>query len=179
VGADCCGKIYTAVSHPLVRVASPRITVTSCLSASREDKVANPSSNMPDLPGCRRILVVEDERVIRDLIALQLSLSGYAVTTAENGREGLRFAQREVFDLVITDGSMPHLTGEMLASVLSKIRPRLPVILLTGSSHFDGTLPYGVRLVLEKPFTLTKLKEVVVQVIGEARDLGDFDAKAC
>lgn len=95
------------------------------------------SPTEPLLRGHERILLVDDEEVLVDLGRETLTRLGYRVATYTNSTEALAAFQAapDQFDLVITDQTMPLLTGEGLAQALRAIRPNLPIILCTGFSH--------------------------------------------
>ena len=120
-----------------------------------------------DAAGVRRILVVDDQDIIREVIQQQLQEDGHQVQTAGSGREALEMVERETYDLVITDHSMPGMTGEELAVQVKARRPALGVILLTGfgGSRFDNEhKPATVDMILGKPATSFDLRRAIVQV---------------
>ncbi|HZJ17892.1 MAG TPA: response regulator [Chthoniobacteraceae bacterium] len=111
-----------------------------------------------------RVLVVEDEPMVRDVIETYLTEDQHQVTTAVNGREGLEKFQAGTFDLVLTDRAMPEMNGDRLADEIKKLNPSQPVIMLTGFGDLmngAGELPPGVDLVVGKPFTLAALREAI------------------
>jgi len=119
--------------------------------------------------GRERILLVEDEETQRTSLARGLEHLGYRVTAAAEGRSALAEFRRDPgsFDLVITDQTMPKMSGLEMASALAKIRPDLPVILCTGFSEKvdEGTVGrHGIREIVMKPFTITE----ITQAIGKA-----------
>ncbi len=117
--------------------------------------------------GIQRILVVDDQDIIRELIQQQLAEDGHQVETAGSGQEALEKMACNEFDLIVTDQSMPGMTGEELAVVAKERRPATSVILLTG---FGGATaethdtPPGVNLILGKPATAFDLRRAIVQV---------------
>jgi len=122
-----------------------------------------------------RILVVDDEPQIRDILHTALSKKGYRVTLASNGNEGLE-AYREAslkgqpVDLVILDLAMPVLSGELCLEALLKLDPRVRVIVVTGKSPYPQqmqALKSKVRRILPKPFRLGELLEAVREQLGE------------
>lgn len=119
------------------------------------------------------ILVVEDERGIRDGIKAALTKAGYHVTTAGNGDEALQVirGRPQPFDLVLTDIDMPVLNGVKLASILSEIQPALPVVAMSGLSfHADGVDPRQFSGgYLPKPFRLDELSRVIRQALEHKR----------
>ena len=108
----------------------------------------------------KRVLVVDDEPVIRALIAASFDGSGVDVSLAEDGAGALLAVVRETPDLVLLDVSMPGLSG---VEVLGRLRAdastaRIPVVLLTGLEPPSDVAPDAV---LRKPFTLTSLRASV------------------
>ncbi len=118
------------------------------------------------------ILLVDDEPSLVRLWMVTLRGLGYRVTAFTNGRDALE-AFRDApdgFDLVITDQTMPQMTGEALAREILRLRPRLPVILCTGNlspqSH-GRTTPAGVRVSLTKPVSRLDLSLAIRRVLAE------------
>ncbi len=116
-----------------------------------------------------RILVVEDEPLVREVISVYLSEDQHHVELAENGREGLEKFKEGTFDLVLTDRAMPEMNGDQLAAEIKKVKSNQPVILLTGFGDLmigAGEQPEGVDLVVSKPFTLAALRHAMAKVTG-------------
>lgn len=119
-----------------------------------------------------RILVVDDERDIRQLIALILEAAHFEVLQAASGMEGLETLEREAFDLVILDIMMPEMDGwEVCRHIKSRQRTKdIPVIILTVRSQpLDRVI--GLEVVqaddyLTKPFERRDLLETVERLIG-------------
>ena len=112
------------------------------------------------------ILVAEDQDVIRDLIAEYLSGDGHEVTTACDGCDALSKFEAGRFDLVITDQSMPGLSGEQLARAFRERAANTPVILLTGfgDEMIDrGQMPFGISMIVAKPVTAGDLRRAVLR----------------
>ncbi|MGQ9921627.1 MAG: ATP-binding protein [Desulfobacca sp.] len=119
--------------------------------------------------GTERILFVDDELTLTEIVKKMLERLGYEVVAKSSSREALDLflAQPEMFDLVIADQTMPHMTGVALAHEISRIRPDLPIILCTGmidSQKLDKKAA-GIREILTKPVTISKLAEVVRQTL--------------
>ena len=114
-----------------------------------------------------RILGVEDEPEVLDVLRAMLSNAGHTVFTAASGREALELFDREPVDLVLTDLGMPGMTGLALAEELKR-RRAIPVVLLTGwADEFDAsTAPY-VDLVVPKPFTRERLFEALARTLPD------------
>lgn len=124
----------------------------------------------PLLPATRKlqVLVIDDDRAVRDVIVESLHQAHHQVETATNGWEGLEKFRAGHFDLVITDRAMPKLNGDGVASAIKELHPTTPIILLTGFGEFmqaNGELPKGVDCVMSKPFTLTTLQQTIAQVV--------------
>lgn len=116
--------------------------------------------------GRGRILLVDDEEMLNELGKEILISIGYEVVAKTSSVEALAtFRQQpEDFDLVITDMTMPELTGMDLAQELLVIRPGLPIIICTGYSEFlnaQQSEDLGIRAYIHKPYTIAGLAEVV------------------
>ncbi|MCS7091689.1 MAG: response regulator [Verrucomicrobiota bacterium] len=115
----------------------------------------------------RRILVVDDEALVCEAMALMLAFDGHQVQTASNGVEALNCLAKSPFDLVITDYAMPEMRGDELAKQVALLYPRIPVVMITAHAEVlaanNVPLP-GVSLVLSKPFMLDTLRNAIEQV---------------
>ncbi|MEO6741842.1 MAG: response regulator [Chthoniobacteraceae bacterium] len=114
----------------------------------------------------RRVLVVDDDPIVREVISAYLAEDGYTVALAVNGREGLEKFSAEEFDIVLTDRSMPEMEGDELAREVKKQRPDVPVILITGFGDImaaTGEKPEGVDIVMSKPFTMAGLQNTLAK----------------
>jgi CheY-like chemotaxis protein len=91
----------------------------------------------------KKVLVVDDNRTLTKWLDKRLSAEGYAVLTAENGKEGLEIASREIPDLIVSDVDMPIMDGGEMVSKLkaSSSTSRIPVIFLTGLIAKDEGAP--------------------------------------
>lgn len=117
----------------------------------------------------KRVLVVDDDQVIRDLIISFLSFSGYEVSGAQNGKEGLDIVKEHQPDLIISDIHMPQMNGFQLLKEVKDINPDLPVIFITGYAHLRRFFSdQNVRAdgFLEKPFNLDTLNDLVKKFVG-------------
>lgn len=119
----------------------------------------------------RRILVVEDEAPVRELVARHLEGKGYEVAQASDAEQVLlRMSRdREPFDLVLTDIHLPGLSGVELLRLLLTHSPLRPVIMITGDSDEKlarRALSYGAAGYLLKPFQLFELEATVQQAVA-------------
>lgn len=126
------------------------------------------------LRGSETILVVDDEPVILDVTRTYLEMQGYTVLTEKNSQVAVnRFRDNpHAIDLLISDVTMPHLTGDRLARECLAVRPDLPIILMTGYSDLvsEKVLPeLGVRALLMKPVIGTAFLSKIRGVLDEAR----------
>ncbi len=120
----------------------------------------------PDATGEGRILVVDDEDILVDLNEQRLSGLGYDVVSTTNSMEALEIFRKEPggFDLVITDQTMPNLTGIELAERLLKIRPDIPIILCTGNNESlsrERVRKAGIKGFLMKPFNKHQVAQAI------------------
>jgi signal transduction histidine kinase/ActR/RegA family two-component response regulator len=116
------------------------------------------------------VLVVDDEPMVRDVMALYLTGDGHRVQTASNGHEGLEQFKAGHFDVVLTDQAMPGLNGGELAGLIKALAPTVPVILITGFGDIleatDGQ-PAGVDLILTKPVSIAVLRETLAELTAQ------------
>jgi CheY-like chemotaxis protein len=119
-----------------------------------------------------RILVVEDEALLRGLVVRSLESVGHQVVTASHGKEALELALAEPPDLLITDVILPGLDGEQLTARLRERQPRLRVLLMSGYEPervAGATGEDEQTLFLAKPFTIGQLTAGVERLLGTPR----------
>jgi CheY-like chemotaxis protein len=119
-----------------------------------------------------RILVIDDEEVIRLAVGAALRRYGHDVSAAVDGEEGVNLFQRQTFDLVITDVNMPRLNGPEVIKAVRSLRPAIPIIIIGGG----GSIPpvgseqfaqqVGADRVLLKPFAMQQLIAVVSELLN-------------
>jgi two-component system, OmpR family, response regulator len=117
----------------------------------------------------RRILIVDDEPSVRDVMATVLLDAGYSVQTAADGHIALQIIDLAPPDLVITDVMMPHLDGWALLGKAHERNPSLPVILMSAGDWIRRrrTAPIPDHAVfLAKPFAVEDLLELVGRLTG-------------
>jgi CheY-like chemotaxis protein len=117
----------------------------------------------------RRVLVVDDEPVVRDVLAAYLASGGHVSEVAANGHEGLRRLQSASYDAVITDRAMPDMSGDQLAAAARRAGLTTPIVMLTGYGDLinaAGERPAGINLVLSKPVTRADLLAAIEELAG-------------
>ena len=115
-----------------------------------------------------RVLVIDDEAVIRELIVEILSDAGHDVTSAANARDGLDLIASTTLDLVVSDIVMPGLTGIELLGEVRKDHPNLPVLLVTGAgthAMLTQALSAGADGLVMKPFSHQELVDAVTTTL--------------
>jgi PAS domain S-box-containing protein len=123
-------------------------------------------------PGHERILLVDDEDVVVDLGRRMLEHLGYRVTTCRNGVEAFKLFMQNPwrYDIVITDMTMPKMTGEALAKKLLLIRTDIPIILCTGYNRTmsrEHARAIGIREFALKPLSIRDLAHTVRKVLDQ------------
>lgn len=119
------------------------------------------------------LLVIDDEKNIREGLAADFEMDGYDVKIAANGDEGLEFLSKGDIDLVITDLRMPGTSGEDVLKKVTREMPGIPVIVLTGHGSIDAAvsaMQNGAYDFLTKPLNLEHL-ELVVKRALKGREL--------
>jgi CheY-like chemotaxis protein len=120
----------------------------------------------------KRILIAEDERDIRDLIAFTLRFAGYEVLTANNGEEAVQMTEKEMPDLVLTDVRMPKMTGYEACKQI-KANPKtqhIPVVFLSAKgqeAEVQSGMAAGADEYLLKPFAPDQLTRKVAEILGK------------
>ena len=121
----------------------------------------------------KKILVIDDEEIVRDIAAEILNSLGYDVVTAVDGEEEVRMYQEEGgnFDLVVIDMVMPKLGGRDCFRELKKINPDVRAILSTGygiNGKAQEILDEGVMGFIQKPYSIDEFGRIVGQVISKS-----------
>ena len=133
----------------------------------------NQSLKLPT--GTEKILLVDDERPVAKLEGLMLSRLGYHVTEQTNSFVALNEFKTnpENFDLVISDMTMPNMTGDQLAREILSIKPAMPIIICTGFServNKEQAEVIGVKGFLMKPVGKYDMAQMVRNVIDAAKN---------
>jgi excisionase family DNA binding protein len=117
-----------------------------------------------------RILVVDDESSIRDLLSKTLALAEYDVDTAPDGRSALERLRLYPYDLLIADLKMPGIDGLSVIREAKRLKSNLPVIIITGYSTETAAIEavnLGVSGYLTKPFRVPQVLAAAAKAIGE------------
>ncbi|MCU0563636.1 MAG: PAS domain S-box protein [Desulfobacterales bacterium] len=174
-----------SVAHGIVKAHGGAIKVSSAVQqgtvfdvylpmVKAEEEEEAGKADLPLVGGTGRVLFVDDEPALTLMGRKILSQLGYTVQTADNPVEALEAVRSNPggFDLVITDLTMPEMTGTALAEKLLEIRPDLPVVLCTGFSdrvNDDVLKTKGLRGLLLKPLTIQELAHAVRVAIASPK----------
>jgi len=125
--------------------------------------------------GTESILLIDDEPILVEICKQALERLGYRVTTRTSSLEALDLfrVRSDDFDLVISDVTLPKMTGDVLAEELMRVRPDIPVVLCTGYSTRiteERVRDLGIRAILMKPIIRTDLANTIRNVLDKAKD---------
>ena len=119
-----------------------------------------------------RILVVEDEKSMRELLRILLEGEGYDVVSASDGLDGSSYIERDIFDLVITDIKMPGLDGFELLKKIKDISPETLVIMATAFGTSESAIEamkLGAYDYINKPFNVDEIRMIVRKALEKKR----------
>ena len=172
-----------AVVHGIVKECGGEIFVTSESGKGSSFEVCIPLMKSEPIPltddlqivlpsGTERILVVDDEISIVKLESQMLTRLGYKVTISIGSHEALNSFKKspDAFDLILTDMSMPNMTGDQLAYEIRQIRPEIPIIICTGFSeriNKENAQEIGVNGFLMKPIVKSEMAKMVRKVLDK------------
>jgi CheY-like chemotaxis protein len=113
----------------------------------------------------KRILLVDDQRSVREAISLLLRLDEHTVIEAADGAAALDLFMRDQFDLVITDFEMPKMKGNELATRIKRVSPSQPMLMITAYAERLGESGNPVDAILNKPFQLGDLRRAMAELL--------------
>jgi DNA-binding NtrC family response regulator len=117
-----------------------------------------------------KILIIDDEAIVRISCKKCLLPEGYDVDSAENGIEGLRLVESNAYDLILTDLKMPDMDGIEFLAKIKETHPNARVIMITGYStteHAEQAMRSGAYNYIEKPFTPETLVKAVKDALSD------------
>jgi excisionase family DNA binding protein len=136
----------------------------------RQGRAGTPAARAAAAPGRPRVLVVDDESAIRDLLAKTLALAEYDVDLAPDGRAALERLRIIPYDLLITDLKMPGIDGLTVIREARRLKTDIPVIIITGFSTEASAIEavnLGVSGYLTKPFRVPRVLAAAAKALGE------------
>jgi len=170
-----------SVVHGIVTLYKGKISVKSTLGEGSTFYVVLPAIEDQDQKspyvetsinynGSERVLFVDDEEMIIKPLTKMLQKIGYRVSSFTNSLEALEAFKKapDIFDVVITDLSIPGMSGLQLSAAILKIRPQMPIILCTGFSYNltdEKVKELGIRALLMKPVIKSELLRMIRQVL--------------
>jgi signal transduction histidine kinase len=144
-------------------------TIRLRLPAGRDSEAfASTSAALPSVSACCRILVVDDDNYVREILREVLASLGHRVEGVDSGQKALDLFTPDAFDLVITDLGM-EVSGREVACAVKARSPNTPVILVTGWAaglNMADLRKAGVDLLLGKPFQVNEVREVVAKALA-------------
>lgn len=122
----------------------------------------------------KRILLVDDERAVRETVRELLCFDEHEVVEANNGAEALRIFAQDQFDLVLTDWRMPFVEGDELACKIRELAPRQRILMITGHPNKPSRMN-PVDAILYKPFNLDDLRQMMAKLLQQEHECHDTD----
>lgn len=119
-----------------------------------------------------RILIIDDEKGMRDFLSIMLKKDGYDVSLAESGEEGLRAIQKDIFDLVITDVKMAGVDGIEVLKYIKDVSPETVVIMITAYAETETAveaMKLGAYDYITKPFKVDEMRLVIQKALEKGR----------
>jgi len=119
-----------------------------------------------------KVLVVDDEQSLRDVLSIMLKRAGYAVTSAMDGEEAIELLHREIFDLVITDLRMPKIDGMEVLKAVRSVSPETVVLIITAFATADSAveaMKQGAYDYLTKPFQVDEVQLIIRNALEKRR----------
>jgi len=172
-------RLIKAGKIPAVRVGRQwrfrKTDIDAWLDSQRPRAAARPApasalARVAPITGRPRVLVVDDEASIRDLLAKTLALAEYDVDVSPDGRSALERMRMYPYDLLIADLKMPGMDGLTVIREAKRFKADLPVIIITGFSTESSAIEavnLGVAGYLTKPFRVPQVLAAAARALGE------------
>lgn len=145
-------------------ITSFNILFPKLLDGADESDITNISSPKENL----KIMVVDDDEQIREVLTDMLTIDGHKITACKDGFVALEKFKSDNFDLIITDLGMPGMSGLDLAATIHKEKPELPIAMITGwgtQLDQDEISLNGVKTLISKPFHLKDIKNMINELV--------------
>ena len=171
-----------SVVHGIVKNHNAFINVSSTLGKgtvvdvffpiTEKEELLSPAVTAEPTKGKENILFIDDEELIVEIAHQLLENLGYKVTSLTSSVEAFKLfkSNPNMFDLIITDMSMPEMTGDELAKNILEIRPDTPIILSTGYNELiseEKAEQIGIKAFLKKPFKIDYVSKVIRKILDE------------
>jgi len=157
------------------RADGARFTIYLPVYRGETLEIAKPVANeqASKWSGGGRLLLVEDEAMVRAVAERALTRAGYIVTTANDGEEGLaEIAKGGEFDLIVSDVVMPGMDGPAMAREIRKVKPALPVLFMSGyaEEQLRRDIDIDNMYFIPKPFSVQQIGDKVGSILGRQED---------
>ncbi|WP_052697841.1 response regulator [Luteibacter yeojuensis] len=161
-GVELLSKPYTreALARRVRHVLAQRAPATPV----ETPRSPAPSMPPPQQPARLRVLVVEDDALIRMSIAEMLESRGHTVFEAGDGNEALRVHENEAIDVLLADVGLPGMNGVEVAERMRETRPELPVLFATGDQTANGVVRDARTAVIVKPYGVADLTDAIGRI---------------
>ncbi|MFZ5995138.1 MAG: response regulator [Thermodesulfobacteriota bacterium] len=113
----------------------------------------------------KRILVVDDEEIIRTVLLQAFEFFGYEIEAVENGIEAVKRIASKTYDLIITDYMMPKMNGLELTRRIKMTNPSTPVLVITAHGPECELLKSGALACIKKPFNILELQKISQNIL--------------
>ncbi|MFI5299021.1 MAG: HD domain-containing phosphohydrolase [Polyangiales bacterium] len=151
---------------PILTPSAPKITVVTPIARS------SPFSILPPVQERPRVLVVDDEKFIRDILADFLGMEGYEVRTAEDGHAALHEMQRSPYDVIVSDLKMPRMGGIELLDEVGRRWPNVLTVIMTGFGTVEtaiDAMKRGAYDYVLKPFKVEEVVHIIQRALEKQR----------
>ena len=138
-----------------------QVMLPAAMTPTRQAAVTEPT-------GTRTVLVIDDEDLVREVVARMIEDLGYAAITAADGLAGLAVIDRQTIDAVLVDLTMPAMSGLDVISAVRARQPSLPVVLCSGYARGGTRNVVHADAYLPKPFRLEALEQTLTKILGLA-----------